>query len=103
MTEKNFEPLTFDCIIFVDLKEVLAPEVICNVIVVQYQSYIIRYAEHSSTDVIGVDQADCQEKKKRLSVCMTKPTKWYVRPAKTQNSLNIRPVGSVYAVRSMSS
>ena len=102
MTPKIFEPLKFDCIIFVDLKEVLAPEVICNVIVVQYQSYIIRYAAHNSTDVIGLDQADCQEKK-RLSVCMTKPTKWYVRPAKTQISLDIRPVGSVYAVRSMSS
>ena len=34
-----------------------------------------------------------------LSHLMTKPTKWYVRPAKTQISLGIRPVWSVFAVR----
>ena len=30
---------------------------------------------------------------------MTKPTKWHVRPAKTQISLGICPVWSVFAVR----
>ena len=30
---------------------------------------------------------------------MTKPTKWFVRPAKTQISLGIRPIWSVFAVR----
>ena len=34
---------------------------------------------------------------------MTKPTKWHVRPAKTQISLGIRPVWSVFAVHSMGS
>ena len=33
----------------------------------------------------------------------TKPTKWHVRPAKTQISLSIHPVWSVFAVRSMGS
>ena len=32
--------------------------------------------------------------KRKLSCSMTKPTKWPVRPAKTQNSLGIRPVKS---------
>ena len=34
-----------------------------------------------------------------LSRLMTKPTKWHVRPVKTQISLGIRPVWSVFAVR----
>ena len=34
-----------------------------------------------------------------LSCLMTKPTKWHVRPAKTQISLGIHPVWSVFAVR----
>ena len=34
---------------------------------------------------------------------MTKPTKWHVRPAKTQISLGICPVWSVFAERSMGS
>ena len=34
-----------------------------------------------------------------LSHRMTKPTKWHVRPVKTQISLGIRPVWSVFAVR----
>ena len=33
---------------------------------------------------------------------MTKPTKWHVRPAKTQISLGIRPVESEFAVCSKS-
>ena len=33
------------------------------------------------------------------SLCMTKPTTWLVRPAKTQIGLGIRPVWSVFAVR----
>ena len=40
---------------------------------------------------------------KQLSRSMTKPTKWHVCTAKTQISLGIRPVWSVFAVRSMSS
>ena len=35
---------------------------------------------------------------KQLMWFMTKPTKWPVRPAKTQISLGIRPVWSVFAV-----
>ena len=38
-----------------------------------------------------------------LSRLMTKPTKWHVRPAKTQISLGIRPVWSEFAVCSMDS
>ena len=34
----------------------------------------------------------------QMSHHMTKPTKWHVRPAKTQISLGIRPVWSVFAV-----
>ena len=34
-----------------------------------------------------------------LSRLITKPTKWHVRPAKTQISLGIRPVWSVFTVR----
>ena len=34
-----------------------------------------------------------------MSRLTTKPTKWHVRPAKTQISLCIRPVWSVFAVR----
>ena len=34
-----------------------------------------------------------------LSPLMTKPTKWHVRPVKTQISLGICPVWSVFAVR----
>ena len=34
-----------------------------------------------------------------MSRLMTKPTKWQVRSAKTQISLSIRPVWSVFAVR----
>ena len=33
-----------------------------------------------------------------MSRLLTKPTKWHVRPAKTQISLGIRPVWSVFAV-----
>ena len=36
--------------------------------------------------------------KGHMSHLMTKPTKWHVRPAKTQMSLVIRPVWSVFAV-----
>ena len=36
---------------------------------------------------------------KHMSCLVTKPTKWHVRPAKTQISLGIRPVWSVFAVR----
>ena len=36
-----------------------------------------------------------------LSRLITKPTKWPVRPAKTWISLGIRPVWSVFAVRSL--
>ena len=35
----------------------------------------------------------------KRSRLMTKPTKWHVRPVKTQISLGIRPVWSVFAVR----
>ena len=38
-----------------------------------------------------------------MSHLMTKPTKWCVRPAKTQISLGIFPVWTVFAVRSMGS
>ena len=38
-----------------------------------------------------------------MSRIVTKPTKWHVRPAKTQISLGIRPVWSVFAVRLMGS
>ena len=31
---------------------------------------------------------------REMSHCMTKPTKWHVRPAKTRISLGIRPVCS---------
>ena len=34
---------------------------------------------------------------------MTKPTKWHVHPVKTQISLGIRPVCSVFAIRSLGS
>ena len=34
-----------------------------------------------------------------MSRLMTKPTKWHVHPAKTQISLGIRPVWSVFVVR----
>ena len=37
--------------------------------------------------------------REKMSRLMTKPTKWHVRPAKTQISLGIRPVRSVFAVR----
>ena len=37
--------------------------------------------------------------KQQLSRRTTKPTKWVVRPAKTQINLGIRPVWSVFAVR----
>ena len=37
-------------------------------------------------------------KKHKLSRLMTKPTKWYVRPGKSQISLGIHPVRSVFAV-----
>ena len=39
--------------------------------------------------------------KNHMSHDMTKPTKWHVRPAKTQISLGIHPVWSVFAVCSM--
>ena len=35
----------------------------------------------------------------KMSCLITKPMKWHVRPAKTQISLGIRPVWSVFAVR----
>ena len=35
----------------------------------------------------------------KMSRLMTKQTKWHVRPAKTQISLSIRPVWSVFTVR----
>ena len=37
-------------------------------------------------------------KNNKLNQRMTKPTKWHVRPAKTQISLGIHPVWSVFAV-----
>ena len=38
-------------------------------------------------------------KQKKMSHLMSKPTKWHVHPAKTQISLGIRPVWSVFTVR----
>ena len=38
-----------------------------------------------------------------MSCLLTKPTKWHVRPAKTQISLGIRPVWSVFPVCSVGS
>ena len=46
-------------------------------------------------------ETDSPSKYRNLSRLLTKPTKWYVRPAKTQISLGIRPVWSVFAVRWM--
>ena len=40
-----------------------------------------------------------KKKKKKKGQRMTKPSKWHVRPGKTQISLDIRPVWSVFAVR----
>ena len=40
---------------------------------------------------------------RKMSHLMTKLTKWHVRPAKTQISLGIHPVWSVFAVRFMGS
>ena len=40
----------------------------------------------------------CKKNKFKMSRHMTKPTKWHVRPAKTQISLGIHPVWSVFAV-----
>ena len=39
----------------------------------------------------------------QMSRSPTKPTKWHMRPAKTQISLGICPVWSVFAMRSMGS
>ena len=41
--------------------------------------------------------------KRKMSRIVTQPTKWGVRPAKTQISLGIRPVIGVFAVRLMGS
>ena len=41
--------------------------------------------------------------KEQLSHLVTRPTKWHVRPAKTQISLGICPVWSVFTVRLMGS
>ena len=41
--------------------------------------------------------------RRHLSRLTTKPTKWYVRPAKTQISLGSRPVWSECLVRSVGS
>ena len=41
----------------------------------------------------------CRDCVVQMSRDMTKPTKWHVRPAKSQISLGIRPVWSVFAVR----
>ena len=40
------------------------------------------------------DKVEYPKKPENLSCDMTKPTKWHVRPAKTQISLGIRPVWS---------
>ena len=45
----------------------------------------------------------CNCLRRNLSCDMTKPTKWVCAPAKTQISLGIHPVWSVFSVRSMSS
>ena len=37
-------------------------------------------------------QSKMSQKRKKMSRITTKPTKWHVRPAKTQISLGIRPV-----------
>ena len=42
--------------------------------------------------------SQCEQCLCDLSQLMTKPTKWYVRPAKTQISLSIHPIWSVFAV-----
>ena len=41
----------------------------------------------------------CISGRKNLSLLMTKPRKWQVHPAKTQISLGIHPVWSVFAAR----
>ena len=41
----------------------------------------------------------CAQAQIKVSCIMTKPTKWHVRPAKTQISLGVHPVWSVFAVR----
>ena len=45
--------------------------------------------------LIGVQQY-CQEVSHKMRLCMTKPAKWPVRPAKTHISLGICPVWSEY-------
>ena len=70
--------------------------------------YSYTYAEiHHKRDITptttsweGTIRIYCQSKKNKMSRLMTKPTKW-LRPAKTQISLGICPVWSVFAVHSM--
>ena len=68
----------------------------------------VRWHSHPLVHGSRADASTCsvcwwQRQHHHLSRLMTKPTKWHVRQAKTQISLGIRPVWSVFAVHSMGS
>ena len=58
---------------------------------------IVTFAKHLDSGIFCTSddrRERCQKESSYLSRLMTKPTKWHVRPAKTQISLAIRPVRS---------
>ena len=59
---------------------------------------VLKYIENclisDITYYVTICETHYYEKKRNISRLVTKPTKWHVRPAKTQISLGIRPVWS---------
>ena len=70
------------------LEEVCRMNKICEI---SKEPYIIYELGHNNTTHVCISDWEHHE---YLSHCMTKPTKWHVRPIKTQISLGMRPVWS---------
>ena len=81
----------------------LSPDTLLNYLFFWIGHKIISTAVFSLL-LIHVGQLSVTEESTHMSHRMTKPTKWHVRPAKTQISLGICPVLiRVFAVRLMGS
>ena len=73
--------------------------------VIQYPGMKMKLPQEVATlkNIQSVHYREVAVVESYMSQHMTKPTKWHVRPAKTQISLGICPVSRVFAVCSMGS
>ena len=88
---KKYPFSSFFCCCFVQASE---PSWIANALPGDIGTELFKYLRYLSWQKVKQNKT----KQNHLSRLMTKPTNWHVRPAKTQISLGIRPLWSVFAV-----